>query len=307
VNVQVLGQLDQAQLGELAHLLARCETADGHPALPEPQRVAAARTDLGDNGNRVLLASGSDGLIGCGFLSPGVDGSVALHIAVDPAHRASGEIHGVLIERALTETSERTPLRLWAMRATEADDEAAARHSFTPERELLQMRVPLPLPEATVADSRPVATRPFAPGPDDQRWLETNNQAFAGHPEQGAWTLADLRTRLGAPWVDLDGFLVADDPDSNGLIGFCWTKVHTHAQPMLGEIYVIAVHPAHHGHGWGRALTVAGLMWMAGRGVHVGMLYTDASNVAAVSLYHSLGFTNDHIDRCYVHTPSPTP
>ena len=104
---------------------------------------------------------------------------------------------------------------------------------------------------------------------------------------------------MGAPWVDLDGFLMGEAPDGSGLVGFCWTKVHHDGGPVLGEFYVIAVVPHRHGEGWGTSLTVAGLGSMAKKGVATGMLYTDASNTAAVKLYQSLGFTIDHIDRSY--------
>jgi len=185
------------------------------------------------------------------------------------------------------------------MQATPADDARAASEGFVPERDLLQMRVALPLPDDVVSATRPLPTRSFVPGRDEEAWVETNNRAFAGHPEQGAWTVAQLRERMAADWVELDDFLVADDPDGPGLIGACWTKVHRDSVPILGEIYVIDVDPRHHGHGWGRSLTVAGLVHLAGRGITFGMLYTDASNSAAVGLYRSLGFTVDHIDRSY--------
>jgi mycothiol synthase len=152
--------------------------------------------------------------------------------------------------------------------------------------------------------TRPLVTRPFVPGRDEDAWIDTNNRAFDGHPEQGGWTVEQLRERMAADWVELDGFLVADDPDGPGLIGSCWTKVHRDHTPVLGEIYVIAVDPRHHGQGWGRSLTVAGLASLWRRGISVGMLYTDATNEAAVSLYRSLGFTVDHIDRSYRRDPS---
>jgi mycothiol synthase len=303
VNVQVLSELDPAQLTELGELLVRCESADGHPALAEPQRDAAAQPDLGGWGARALLASAGGALLGCAILSPTADGTTSLHLAIDPTRRGrdgGDDVWTTLASAAMREASGNT--RLWIMQAADADDEQAARLGFQPERDLLQMRVALPLPTATVSGGQTVTTRPFVPGQDDEVWLSLNNRAFVGHPEQGNWSLEKLRARLGAGWFDPNGLLMADDPDGGGLIGSCWTKIHRQNQPLLGEIYIIAVDPSRHGEGWGRALTVAGLEWLAQQGVTVGMLYTDASNTAAVALYRSLGFTVDHVDRSYLHS-----
>ena len=305
MNMVVLGALDPVQLAELAALLTRCERADYHPALAEPQRVAAARPDLGGHGAQVVLAyEDPDGLAGCAFITPALDGATALHVAVDPDHRAgAGAIQRELLRTALLHTAG-AHVRLWIMQATAADDATAHDLGFVPERDLLQMRVPLPLPPGIVASTRPVATRPFQPGRDDAAWLAINNAAFADHPEQGHWTLDDLHAHMKFDWFDPEGFLVADRPDGNGLLGSCWTKIDRTSEPVLGEIYVISVDPELHSQGWGRALTVAGLQWMANQGISVGMLYTTASNTAAVKLYESLGFAVDHVDRSYLLTRS---
>lgn len=301
MNVLVLSELAPAQLSDVGALLARCERADHHPALAEPQRLAAAQPDLGGHGALMIMDYEGDALVGAAMLTPagGGDGGVtALHVAVDPQHRQQGTVRSLLIRTSLEHAGGK--VRLWVMQATAEDDADADRLGFTPERDLPQMRVPLPLPAEIVATARPVATRAFQPGRDDEAWLSVNNRAFAGHPEQGGWTLDDLRMRMKADWFDPEGFLVADAPDGDGLIGSCWTKVHRHSVPVLGEIYVVSVDPARHSEGWGRALTVAGLQWMTEQGVPVGMLYADANNTTAIELYKSLGFTVDHVDRSYL-------
>ena len=181
-----------------------------------------------------------------------------------------------------------------------ADDTRARAAGFTLERELLQMRVALPLADPPRWPDD-VTVRAFVPGQDEAAWVEVNNRAFAGHPEQGAWTVDMLRAREQEPWFDPEGFLLAFDAD--GLAGSCWTKVHPPQPPRepdaLGEIYVIGADPSRHGRGLGRALTAEGLASLAARGIRVGMLFVDAANDAAVGLYRSLGFTTARTDRAY--------
>jgi len=187
-------------------------------------------------------------------------------------------------------------LRLWVTHAGPSDDTRAATRGFAVERDLLQLRCPLPLPPPD-GDEERVTTRPFRPGADEGAWLVVNNRAFAGHPEQGHWDLDALLDRESEPWFRPDGFRMLEV--GGRLAGSCWTKVHDGAEP-LGEIYVISVDPDFHGRGLGRALTRAGLEWLASTGVATGMLYVDGANGAALHLYRSMGFTTDHVDRSYV-------
>jgi mycothiol synthase len=190
-------------------------------------------------------------------------------------------------------------LRLWVPMATGVDDHRAVSRGFRIERTLLQLRCSLPLgPDRDHPSDQPITTRPFRPGADEAAWLTVNNRAFASHPEQGGWDLTTLLDHERQEWFDPDGFLLLEE--DGRLAGSCWTKVHAAVDPPLGEIYVIGVDPDFHGRGWGRALTRAGLAWLAGQGLTTGMLYVDADNDAAVSLYRSMGFVEHHADRAYV-------
>lgn len=168
-----------------------------------------------------------------------------------------------------------------------------------PERELLRMAVELP-----VEDDRPppegASIRGFRPDRDRETLLELNNRAFAGHPEQGGWTLRDLDERTALPWFDPEG--VRTVWIDGRMAAFNWTKVHP-APPggrPMGEIYAIGVDPRCRGRGLGRAAAAEGLRRLSDRrGADRAVLYVDSSNEAAVGLYRSLGFATEHVDRAY--------
>lgn len=162
---------------------------------------------------------------------------------------------------------------------------------FALERELHRMEIDLPISPV------PYAFRETGFGIADlDGWLEVNNAAFAGHPEQGEWAAEDFAERMELDWWEPEDLRMAWDGDR--LAGFCWTKVHRHGD---GEIYVIGLHPDYHGRGWGKALVIEGLRHLGeARSCAKGMLYVDAANAAVKATYERIGFTSVSIDRSYV-------
>src|SRR5207248_2429290 len=96
----------------------------------------------------------------------------------------------------------------WLLGAQPDDDAPLAHLGFVADRELYEMRVPLPIPEEPRWPAR-VTVRAFEPGRDNAAWLDVNNRAFANHAEQGGWIEATLQRRIADPWFDASLFFLA--------------------------------------------------------------------------------------------------
>jgi mycothiol synthase len=221
-----------------------------------------------------------------------VEGASA-ELVVHPMFRRRG-LGRALVIAATNSAAEHDPagrLRLWAHGDHPSATALALSLGFERTRVLYQMRrslyAPIDAPELPAG----VTLRSFRPGVDERPWLAVNARAFADLPDQGGWTLEDLRVRMAEPWFDPDGFLMAERDGQ--LIGFHWTKVHgdsAHQHEPIGEVYVLGVDPAAQGLRLGTMLTLAGLRYLRGRGLDQAMLYVDGANRRAIALYEGLGF-----------------
>jgi len=299
----VQGQISEPQTAEVLRLVAAATDEDSVSPLSE--HVLLHLRHGGDTEARNLLLTDGGELAGYAHLDPtdpveGPSGELVIH----PAHRGHGL--GLALTRALLAEAGPRPLRLWAHGDLPAATALASAVGFERVRALWTMRRPLQTPLGTPELAEGITIRTFRVGHDEDAWIAINRRAFAGHPEQGAWTRADLDLREQEPWFDPDGFFLAER--EGRLAGFHWTKVHgshpgapAHGHEAIGEVYVVGVDPAEQGIGLGRALTLIGLRYLRSRGLPEVMLYVDEANTAAIRLYESLGFTQWDTDVMFRH------
>ncbi len=309
---------------QVTQVCAVCDRALSEDAVhPLSEHVRLHLRHGGEGPDRHLLAvdvgDGASAIVGYGHVDPtDLVAGAAAEIVVDPPRRGHGI--GRALVKAAIDASPDGRLRLWAHGVNPAARALAASLGFAEGRRLEQWRRPLgePLPPVELPDG--VRLRGFVPGADDEAWLALNARAFADHPEQGSWTTHNLRVRLAESWFDPEGFLIAEVLADDGpptMIGFHWTKVHgepgdrhdggrppQHSHAPIGEVYVVGVDPAHQGRGLGRSLTLAGLHRLQRAGLHQAMLYVEADNLPARSVYARLGFRHHDTDVMYMLPPA---
>jgi mycothiol synthase len=301
--LEIKRQMEDDEIAEVNELLNAAARADGRRPLSD--HLYLDLVNGGHNGFAGLVASepGHEHPVAYAQVSRGND-SYAFELVIHPHHRYEmATIGPELMESALdiVASDGGGSVNWWVFEPTSAHRQLAADSGMTIGRTLRQMRRPLP----TGLDVT-VATRDFRPGTDDEDWLSVNNRAFAGHGEQGGWTLDTFCQRRGEEWFDPAGFRVHEI--DGRMAAFCWTKVHaaTDSEPEIGEIYVIAVDPDFHGLGLGKQLTLSGLEHLSDRGIETALLYVDADNTAAITMYERLGFTVSATNAAFVTEVAPS-
>lgn len=290
--IQNLGHLDSQQQDGVLALISAATEQDGIPPIAE--HIILHLRHGGDKADRHLIIEEDGEIIAYAHidLTDAVAGSSA-ELVVHPRHRGQG-LGRSLLEAICAITSP----RLWSHGDLASARKLAEDNGLARVRTVIQMRRPLTqhLPDLQTD----LSVRTFLPGLDDHAWLVLNNRAFQAHPEQGGWSLENLHQRMMEDWFDPSGFLLATLEEQ--LVAFCWTKIHgahthshdgkdMHGHDPIGEIYAMGVDPDFQSHGYGKAITVAGLAHLRRKGLMSAMLYVDAENVEAIKLYSELGFT----------------
>ena len=298
----VTGPLPDAD-AQAVHRLARAaQHVDGVAPLSEQPLLW-----LTDPAARVahLFVRAADDFAGYAQVDLSVAGAATAELVVHPFARRHGVGSGLLERAQLIARSGKRTLSVWAHGDLPAARALAAQAGLDVVRELWKMRLdltshhpePLHLPDG-------VHLAAFRPGTDDDAWLAVNARAFAGHPEQGRLTAADLHARMAEDWFDPESFLLARRGEE--ILGFSWLKVvggeqgrELGSEPgtgAAGEIYALGVDPSAQGLGLGSALTRASLDRLAQLGLTSAELYTEGDNTVAIRTYTTAGFTRISLD-----------
>jgi mycothiol synthase len=300
-------RVDEQTAALLRDIWDRAAEADGVGAISEAFRLAVGPPR---DGVVHLLRRAQDGtLVGYGQVAAAGTPDAVAELVVDPAHRRQG--HGrALLDAALAEGAR----SVWAHGMLPAADALARSAGLQMTRSLYLMTRPLTDADAVDPQLPPgFSVRAFEPDHDYDTWVRLNAAAFAGHPEQGRLTVADLHERMEQPWFDPAGLiLVVEDATGRAgeVVAFHWTKVEggtgrahgsgtDEVRHGTGEVYVVGVDPAHQGRGLGDPVTRLGLAHLARLGLSEVELYVDGDNTPARRTYERLGFTDAAVDGQY--------
>jgi mycothiol synthase len=300
-HLEVVSQLEGQHLEQLPELLEAATCADGHEPIGEHKFL---RLQRGDDLAVAVLAYDHGRLVGYAHTVVYRDHDakrLSCEFVVHPESRGRG-IGRVLLAKATEHAQAQGVARVdaWAYNDSPASVHLAAQLGFAPVRRLLHLHRHVAEAPAAAAVAGALV-RGFRLGRDESRWLALNNRIFAGHPENGSWTPADLEARIAQPWFNADDLLMLEVYGAPA--GFCWLKIEDRrGEGLVGEIYVVGTAPECRGMGLGRMLVAEALRRLREREARIAAIYVDEANHAAVSLYEDAGFHHHHVDVCYSRT-----
>lgn len=300
-TIEHVEQLDEAAAAAIERIVGRAAVHDRHSPIGEHTFV---RLQEGERDTFGLVARIEGAPVAYAQATrypdhPPLPSRLAAEILVDPPLRGRGVGRAVLDRLiAAAHDAQVEQLDVWAHHADAAAIGLAGAYGMAPTRQLWQMALRLESVAPRHRTPQPaegVTLREFRIGEDEPTLIGLIRHAFAEHPENAVFDADAMAARAALPWFDPSAILLADDSASGRTVGMHWMKL----EPPVGEVYILAVGPHAHGRGIGRTLLLSGLQQMRERGIEVAILYVDAGNDAAISLYRGSGFRFEHLDTCY--------
>lgn len=134
--------------------------------------------------------------------------------------------------------------------------------------------------------------RPLQAG-EEAKLTELQNHVYAGSWGYNPNTVEEISyavsAAIGATSNTLEGICLALDKDRP--VGYFWVRIeHDKQGKRRGRISMLGTDPDYRGRGIGRELLLAGLSYLKSRRLRLVQLTVDSENLAAKSLYNSVGF-----------------
>ncbi|MEX2533316.1 MAG: GNAT family N-acetyltransferase [Nitriliruptoraceae bacterium] len=185
---------------------------------------------------------------------------------------------------------DKAPTRVWIRGVAPGDWQSLATYGTVARRLAVCART-LPVAASSQIGRDDVTVRAFVAGQDDARVVAVLARAYAGTPD-GTWDEEQFAKRQNYPWFRTSDLLLAEDADGT-VLGLHWLK---RRDATTGEVYNLAVDPAHAGRGIGALLLAKGLEHLYANGLTQVVLWVDADNHPAVTLYTGAGFVVHTLD-----------
>jgi mycothiol synthase len=251
-----------------------------------------SKPDYGADEN--LFFSEMDGVI-VGFVNVlpelGI-GRAVLDYAVNPSYKLTASLPELIkcaLKRARELGAGVAHLNIPSVETAPA--EVLSNLGFKPVRRFCEMRLNISRIDLEGADRLDWTYRYFKPG-DEATLSDIQNRCFAGtwgyNPNTVEDTAWQLKVRNNCP----EDVILA--LDKGGVIGYCWTESECGQEPSTGErkgrVYMLGVDSRYRTSGLGKQLIRMGLLHLKKQGRELIDITVDTQNVAAVTLYCSLGF-----------------
>jgi mycothiol synthase len=217
---------------------------------------------------------------------------VLLDCLVHPQHRRKG-IATHLFERAIQHVKKSgiSVAQVSIQDTNTAAGQLASRLKLTVVRRFLQFK--LDICNTHLPDVNPggFEIRALQRG-EEAKLTELQNRCFAGTWGFNPNTIEDIVYRLNLSDCSAEDVIMAYE--DNTPVGYCWTRIIPLTNPdrekNRGLIHMIGVDPEYLQKGIGKKVLLAGLKYLKRTGSRAVGLTVDRENLAARSLYISIGF-----------------